>query len=537
MAGVAVGARIAIVVGYVAVFWLFLPLGLVGAGLAIDAVLGLAPAPSPWGWPLVVVGLAFVCHAALVLRRDGLGLPISALPPRKLVTRGPYRLVRHPIYVSYQVALVGMALLLGSPGLIVLAGPGFLLGWVAYALDEERRLRRRFGEAYRHYQSEVGLLPRPPFYRVAWALLRLGALPVGVEYQAPLPRGAFVVVANHACYLDPVLLTRITARRIRFLTTAEMFRGALPGWVFRCSGGVPLRRYRPDASACRTMLRLLEAGEIVGIFPEGERSPLGAYQGAMESVAAILPRLGVPVIPVGISGSYDVGPRWSDALRRRPVKLRVGRPVVWRDCDPKRALDAAIIALLDEPEPRVRLAGLRLSKLHRVLWACPRCFDEAGWRAAELRCLQCGARFYPEADGSLVGAEGQRVTLTSLGTRLAARAGETTEIACRARGFNERSSRGSIGPLVPLGVGDLRITLEGLSFEARVERVVLPLARILSTTTERADTLQVAAESEMWQFRVDDRASVFRLALALKAWSAASRPSQAWRPGARNAVP
>ena len=135
MAGVGIGARIAIIVGSVAAFWLLLPLGLIGVGLAIDAALGLVRAPSPWGWPLAVVGLAFVCHAALVLRRDGQGLPISALPPKKLVTRGPYRLVRHPIYVGFNVALVGMALLIGSPGLIVLAGPGFLLGWVAYALD------------------------------------------------------------------------------------------------------------------------------------------------------------------------------------------------------------------------------------------------------------------------------------------------------------------------------------------------------------------------------------------------------------------
>jgi 1-acyl-sn-glycerol-3-phosphate acyltransferase len=60
------------------------------------------------------------------------------------------------------------------------------------------------------------------------------------------------------------------------------------------------------------MLRLLAEGEVIGMAVETERSVLGRYQGVPEDVAGIIARLGVPVVPVGISGSYDSGPRWAE---------------------------------------------------------------------------------------------------------------------------------------------------------------------------------------------------------------------------------
>ncbi len=514
--------RYLIIAAYIIVFWVALPLALIAIGKGLDAAMRLGVVYSAWGWALLVAGLALLAWAALWLRIRGNGLPVSALPPTRLVVTGPYGIVRHPMYVGFNVALIGLALVLGSPGLLIVGGPIFLLGWIAYAFVEERGLRRRFGAEYLAYQAEVALWPRVPLYRIIQVLVALRVLPVDVEGRAHLPRGPFVVVANHACYLDPALLSPLTKRRIRFLATAEAFRPRLLGWALRRSGAIPLRRYRVDPVACRRMLRSLSYGEIVGLFVEGERSPLGKYEGAMPRAAATIAQLGVPVIPVGICGSYDAGPRWAGVLRRRPVTLRVGAPVAFTGQDPAQAIDMAISALLDATVPNVHLAGLPRALLSRVLWGCPRCLDEDQWDAAALRCAHCGARFTPTAQGLFADTEGATQTLAALAEPLFAAADTVPKINCAAQGAYERSLVGAIRPLDSLGAGTLHISCTELSFTPLVEGsftpLHIPIGQIRSVTTERADTLQIATGESVWQFKPENM-SVFRLYQIVMAWA------------------
>lgn len=514
--------RYMIIAAYTIVFWVALPLTLIAIGKGIDTAMRLGGASSAWGWALLGAGLALLAWAALWLRIQGNGLPISALPPARLVVTGPYGIVRHPMYVGYNVALIGLALVLGSPGLLIIGGPIFLLGWIAYALVEERGLRRRFGAEYLAYQAEVALWPRVPLYRIIQILVALRVMPVNVEGHRRLPRGPFVVVANHACYLDPALLSRLTWRRIRFLATAEAFRPRLLGWALRRSGAIPLRRYRIDPVACRRMLRHLSYGEIVGLFVEGERAPLGKYEGAMPRAAATIAQLGVPVIPVGICGSYDAGPRWASVLRRKPVTLRVGAPVAFAGQDPTQAIDKAISALLDASVPNVHLAGLPRERLSRVLWGCPRCLDEREWNAAALRCAHCGAHFAATPHGLFADSEGATQTLAALAEPLFAAADTVPKIACAAQGAYERVLVGPIRPMDSLGAGTLHISHTALSFTPLAAGAFtplhIPIERIRSVTTERADTLQIATGESVWQFKPESM-SVFRLYQIVMTWA------------------
>lgn len=522
MARIGMFRRLITIVVYILVFWVALPLFLVWLGQRLDTAFHLTFARSAWGWALVLLGLALLVWAALWLRIKGHGLPISALPPTQLVATGPYAIVRHPIYLGYNIALLGLALLLGSGGLLIVGGPFFLVCWVIYALFEERGLRRRFGAEYRAYQVEVAIWPRLPLYHIIQALVAARALPVTVEGRAQLPHGACVIVANHVCYLDPVFLSRASWRPIRFLATAEAFRPRLFGWSLRRSGAIPLRRYRIDPVACRSMLRRLSYGEIIGAFVEGERAPLGMYEGAMPRAAGIIARLGVPVIPVGICGSYDAGPRWSSVLRRRPVTLHIGPPIDFAGRDPTQAIDEAIRALLDTTVPRVHLEGLPRERLSRVLWACPRCLEERQWNPAALRCDACGASYSSTAQGLFVDENGQAQTLSALGEPLVSAAATIDEIACPAMGAFERSSVGPIRPLEPLGDGTLRLTRDALTFTPHTAGsfapLTIPMRQIRSATTERADTLQIATAAGAWQFRPLDM-SVFRLHRIVLVWA------------------
>jgi 1-acyl-sn-glycerol-3-phosphate acyltransferase len=171
------------------------------------------------------------------------------------------------------------------------------------------------------------------FYR----LLRLLATPFAygvarleVVGKENVPRtGPFILVANHQSILDPIFVQVVCPRPLHTLTKSTQFGGAFMGWVMPRLNAIPLRRYRVDPQAVRVVLRRLAQGEGVGIYPEGERSWDAALQPFRKGTIRVLLKAGVPVIPCGVAGSYDVWPRWSKKLRRRRVRVQFGSPLRW----------------------------------------------------------------------------------------------------------------------------------------------------------------------------------------------------------------
>lgn len=107
------------------------------------------------GVPPMAVGAACWLRCAWDFAFHGRGTPAPIDPPKVLVARGPYRVVRNPMYVSVGLVLVGEALLFESLILLVYAlllGLGFHLFVVCY---EEPTLRRKFGAAYEEYCRAV----------------------------------------------------------------------------------------------------------------------------------------------------------------------------------------------------------------------------------------------------------------------------------------------------------------------------------------------------------------------------------------------
>jgi 1-acyl-sn-glycerol-3-phosphate acyltransferase len=329
-------ARGAVVVLYALVFWALLPFALWVAARRVDRAFGWGAHPSWLGWLVGACGLATVVAAMRELWRHGRGLPVSAFPPATLVTAGPYGVLRHPIYAGYNLGVFGAGLAIGSPALVWVVAPLFLALWLVYAAVEERFLARRFGDAYAHYCREVGQFPRHVVTGGVRLLMYLQLFPSRVEGRDNIPRrGGVVLVGNHASYLDGFYMTIATRRQVQVLVTAEAFRKGIIRWLLRQARAIPVRRYRSEPEARGEMLRVLAEGGIVGVFPEGERTPLGQRQRSLAGSAHLIARLPYPVIPMGISGAYDVGPRWADVLRRRPVVVRVGRPIAWSaDRDP-----------------------------------------------------------------------------------------------------------------------------------------------------------------------------------------------------------
>jgi 1-acyl-sn-glycerol-3-phosphate acyltransferase len=136
-------------------------------------------------------------------------------------------------------------------------------------------------------------------------------------------------VANHQSFLDPIVVQVICRRPVHTLAKSTQFAGKIMGWVIPRSNGIPTRRYRIEPQAVRVVLRRLSEGEAVGVYPEGERSWDAQIQPFRRGTIRLLLKGGVPIIPCGLVGSYDVLPRWSKTLRRRRIRVEFGKAIQW----------------------------------------------------------------------------------------------------------------------------------------------------------------------------------------------------------------
>ena len=136
---------------YAALFVVLLPAALIAWASRLDGLVALPAYRAPLaGAGVVTLGLALMVAATIALRVHGRGLPMSPYPPERYVTQGPYRYVRHPIYVGAVLAAAGLALVLGSASGLWIVTPMLAAAAAAWVLGFERGATgARFGVATR----------------------------------------------------------------------------------------------------------------------------------------------------------------------------------------------------------------------------------------------------------------------------------------------------------------------------------------------------------------------------------------------------
>jgi 1-acyl-sn-glycerol-3-phosphate acyltransferase len=114
-------------------------------------------------------------------------------------------------------------------------------------------------------------------------------------------RGPVIVAANHIGWLDGPLLGIVLPRPVHALTKLDMFTGKT-GAFLRQTGQIPLDRFHADPTAVKTAVRVLRAGNVVGVFPEGTRGD-GEVHRFHRGVAYLALVSGAPVVPVAFFGT------------------------------------------------------------------------------------------------------------------------------------------------------------------------------------------------------------------------------------------
>ena len=151
------------------------------------------------------------------------------------------------------------------------------------------------------------------------------------DFDAIPREGPVILAANHISNADPVLvgawLTPRLGRRIHWLGKKEMFDWPVVGWVARNGGIVPVDRDGADVEAFRMASRVLEAGEVLMVFPEGTRSPTAELQPPKDGLAMLALRTGATIVPIGISNTDRLWPKGRPIPRPGGhVSMRVGAP-------------------------------------------------------------------------------------------------------------------------------------------------------------------------------------------------------------------
>jgi 1-acyl-sn-glycerol-3-phosphate acyltransferase len=163
---------------------------------------------------------------------------------------------------------------------------------------------------------------------VLWVIFR-----IHTEGTSNVPsKGPVILASNHQSFIDSVFLPLVVRRRVTFVAKAEYFESWKTAWFFRAVGMIPLKREGGSAShrALAAAADVLKSGGVLGIYPEGTRSPDGRLYRGHTGVARLSIQCHAPVVPVAQFGTAKVQPIGVMRPRLfRSVTVKMGEPMRW----------------------------------------------------------------------------------------------------------------------------------------------------------------------------------------------------------------
>jgi 1-acyl-sn-glycerol-3-phosphate acyltransferase len=181
----------------------------------------------------------------------------------------------------------------------------------------------------------VALGLRDGFLAYGYWMMRVGRLVLGIDLDVAglerLDHGTpYVFMSNHVSFLDAPLFVTIVDRPVRFVAKRFVFRVPVLGLGMHFAGYVPLDK----EGAGEGRKRIARAVDLIKtrgysflIYPEGTRSPGGELQPFRRGGFFLALDSGAPIVPVSISGTYDLMPRGSRRIRKGHVRIVFHEPI------------------------------------------------------------------------------------------------------------------------------------------------------------------------------------------------------------------
>ena len=146
--------------------------------------------------------------------------------------------------------------------------------------------------------------------------------------------GGVIIASNHLSFSDSIFMPLVVPRKVTFLAKSEYFtspgiKGFIKKLTFIALGQVPIDRAggRRSEAAILTGLDLLKAGDCIGIYPEGTRSPDGRLYKGRTGIARMAIESGCPIVPVAMFNTAEIQPTGQVVPKVRRVEMVFGEPL------------------------------------------------------------------------------------------------------------------------------------------------------------------------------------------------------------------
>jgi 1-acyl-sn-glycerol-3-phosphate acyltransferase len=155
-----------------------------------------------------------------------------------------------------------------------------------------------------------------------------------IHRERMIQSGPVILAMNHQSYLDPPLAGTACDRPIYFLARRTLLDVPLLGRILPKLNVIPVNQEGVDRSAIKAVIRVLQAGNGVLVFPEGSRTLDGKIQAAEPGLGLVIAKTLAPVVPMRIFGAREALPRGGGRrLRLVPITIVIGEPILFSAAD------------------------------------------------------------------------------------------------------------------------------------------------------------------------------------------------------------
>lgn len=248
--------------------------------------------------------------------------------------------------------------------------------------------------------------PSPIIYFLLFFVMRVFIFPrLKVKFKLNGMKkidGPYVLLYNHPSKLDfGYAFSPLYPQKINALVAYYYFCNYKLGKLIHKVGGFPKFLYHPDISSIRNTKKVIKAGGIIGIAPEGRLSAYGCLESLAPATEKLIKHLGVPVITAKINGAYLTFPKWSKHFRKGLVEIEYNMALTAEEIKNLSVdeIETKLYEILDyddfkwQEEKQVYYKGKKFAEgLEHILYYCPQCHSEYTTQTKDdhLFCTHCG---------------------------------------------------------------------------------------------------------------------------------------------------
>jgi 1-acyl-sn-glycerol-3-phosphate acyltransferase len=220
----------------------------------------------------------------------------------------------------------------------------------------------------------------------------------------------YLILANHVGYWDPFMVSSVLPDPVHWVAADQTFRSVLQGYLLQFVGAIPKTKGVSDFETIRSVLRIREAGGVIGLFPEGQRTWDGVTLPLLPATAKLVKLLRVPVVVAKFKGAYFGHPRWARRPRCGKIVVafhRAMEPADLRSLSPT-AIHQRLQSLLEHDDYQYQSRRMRPYRdprraeyIENVLIYCPECLADGSIhsRGHRFHCRSCGTRWIYTREG------------------------------------------------------------------------------------------------------------------------------------------